>query len=185
MLEAEDLYIPAGELAYFGHWITAPGRSRRFDTRFFVALAPQGQHGSHDASETVHDVWITPREALERGARGEIELVDATQNTLKDLVALQPIRAPPTSTRAACPRSKRTAPAGRKARTARRSSAARDPQYFEIHWSDPEETGQTQLRHHRRRAQAPGCAGDAPYRAQSRRHDRARHEYLLVGGMAP
>src|SRR5688572_28721901 len=33
MLEAEDLYIPAGELAYFGHWITAPGRSRRFNAR--------------------------------------------------------------------------------------------------------------------------------------------------------
>ena len=42
MLEAEDLYIPAGELAYFGHWITAPGRSRRFNARFFVALAPAG-----------------------------------------------------------------------------------------------------------------------------------------------
>ena len=35
----------------------------------------EGQRGSHDAGETVHDVWITPREALERGARGEIELV--------------------------------------------------------------------------------------------------------------
>src|SRR5688572_5754922 len=47
LLEAEDLYIPAGDLAYYGHWITAPGRTRRFDTRFFVALAPEGQQGSH------------------------------------------------------------------------------------------------------------------------------------------
>ena len=85
LLESEDLYIPAGELAYVGHLVTAPKRPRRFDTRFFVALAPEGQEGSHDEGETVHSLWIAPREALERGAKGEIELVYATQHTLKEL----------------------------------------------------------------------------------------------------
>ena len=178
MLEAEDLYIPAGELAYFGHWITAPGRSRRFNARFFVALAPQGQRGSNDANETVHDVWITPREALERGARGEIELV-TRRRVAQGPVALHRSARGVSSTRATCPRSTRTAPAGRRARKARRSSAARDPQYFEIHWGDPEETGADHLRHRRRRAQAARPLGDAPDRAQSRRDDRARDQYLL------
>src|SRR5258706_9431767 len=82
LLQAEDLYLPAAELAFFGHWIPARGRARRFDTRFFLAVAPEGQEGSHDANETVHALWITPREALERGARGEIELVHATRDTL-------------------------------------------------------------------------------------------------------
>src|SRR6266852_5613950 len=70
ILEKEDLYIPAGELVYYANWITAPGRSRRFDARFFVAVAPEGQEGSHDAAETVQHLWISPREALARGERG-------------------------------------------------------------------------------------------------------------------
>jgi 8-oxo-dGTP pyrophosphatase MutT (NUDIX family) len=85
LLERENLYIPAGALAYYGHWVTQPGRSRRFDARFFVTLAPQGQEGAHDATETVHHLWINPRQALERADRGEIELVHATRQTLTDL----------------------------------------------------------------------------------------------------
>jgi len=71
LLQEQDLYLPASELAYCGHWITAPGRARRFDTRFFVAVAPEGQAGSHDAAETVHHTWITraKRSSAARAAR--------------------------------------------------------------------------------------------------------------------
>ena len=142
LLDAEDLYIPAGDLAYYGHWITAPGRARRFDTRFFVALAPEGQQGSHDAGETVHDVWITPRRALERAERGEIELVFATRNSLRDLGRFTDARAafeharslPEIEENRACWAQGKDGP-----KTFRRS----DPPYFEIHWSDPEESGES------------------------------------------
>ncbi len=93
LLERENLYIPAGALAYYGHWITQPGRSRRFDTRFFVTLAPEGQEGAHDATEHVHHAWIRPQEALERARRGEIELVHATRETLTDLARFADPRA--------------------------------------------------------------------------------------------
>jgi len=142
LLENENLYIPADAIAYYGHWITAPGRPRRFDTRFFLAVAPEGQAGSHDAMETIHDVWITPREALERGARNEIELVPATQSTLQDLKSFKTAREAFEAVRA------RPEPEVNRACWAQGKDGAKlfrrvDPQYFEIHWSDPEETGET------------------------------------------
>jgi glyoxylase-like metal-dependent hydrolase (beta-lactamase superfamily II)/8-oxo-dGTP pyrophosphatase MutT (NUDIX family) len=142
MLEAEDLYIPAGELAYYGHWITAPGRSRRFDARFFAALAPEGQQGSHDAGETVHDIWITPHEALERSARGEIELVHATQVSLKDLARFSDPRAAMDYVRA-LPEIAENRACWAQGKDGPRIFRHGDPPYFEIHWSDPEETGET------------------------------------------
>ncbi|HSA68821.1 MAG TPA: MBL fold metallo-hydrolase [Burkholderiales bacterium] len=142
MLEAEDLYIPAGELAYYGHWVTAPGRSRRFDTRFFVAIAPEGQRGSHDAGETVHDIWTTPREALERCERGEIELVHATQVSLKDLSRFSEPRAAYGYVRA-LPEIEENRACWAQGKDGPKIFRRADPAYFEIHWSDPDETGET------------------------------------------
>jgi glyoxylase-like metal-dependent hydrolase (beta-lactamase superfamily II)/8-oxo-dGTP pyrophosphatase MutT (NUDIX family) len=140
-LEQEDLSIPADALAYYGHWITAPGRSRRFDTRFFVALAPQGQEGSHDANETVHHMWVRPGDALERGARGEIELVFATQHSLKDLGRFEhPVAAFEYAAGLAEIDTNRACRA--QGKEGEKIFRRADPQYFEIHWSDPDETGE-------------------------------------------
>jgi len=141
-LESERLTLPASELAYIGHWITAPGRPRRFDTRFFVAASPQGQIGSHDASETIHHLWIRPQDALARGERGGMELVFATKHTLAELAQCEhPRRAvayarakPEVETNRAC-----WAQGSQGLKLFRHA----DPQYFEIHWCDPEETGET------------------------------------------
>ena len=140
LLEGEDLYVPAGRLAYYGHWITAPGRSRRFDARFFVALAPEGQEGSHDENETVHHMWLRPQDALERGARGEIELVFATQHTLKDLsrfsdcneISEYVFQIKDVETNRTC---------RAQGKDGEKIFRRADPAYHEIHWCDPEETG--------------------------------------------
>ena len=142
LLENEDLYHPGARprlLRPLGH---RAGRPRRFDTRFFLAVAPRARPARTTPPETVHDVWITPREALERSARNEIELVSATQHTLQDLKgfataqqAFDAVRARPEPevNRACWAQGKEGAKLFRRA----------DPAYFEIHWSDPEETGES------------------------------------------
>ena len=140
-LEREDLFIPADALAYYGHWITAPGRARRFDTCFFVALAPEGQEGSHDANETVHHMWVPPAEALERSARGEIDLVFATQHSLRDLGRFSAPRAA-FEYAASLPKIDTNRTCRAQGKEGERIFRRADPQYFEIHWIDPEETGQ-------------------------------------------
>ncbi|HTQ78005.1 MAG TPA: MBL fold metallo-hydrolase [Burkholderiales bacterium] len=142
-LERHDLYVPAQDIAYYSHWITAPGRPRRFSTRFFVACAPQGQHGAHDRSETVHSVWIGPRDALERAQRKELELIFPTRSTLTDLAAFGTPRAAldharnlgDIETDAACWAVDHEG--------SKRLFRRTDPPYHEIHWSDPEERGDT------------------------------------------
>ena len=142
-LEKEDLYIHAHEIAYYSHWITAPGRPRRFSTRFFVACAPEGQHGAHDRSETVHSVWISPREAIERGKRGEIELIFPTRSTLSDLAAMQTPRAVLEHARSLGDIEVNAACWALDHEGSQRLFRRADPPYFEIHWSDPDEKGDT------------------------------------------
>ncbi|HET7365254.1 MAG TPA: MBL fold metallo-hydrolase [Burkholderiales bacterium] len=142
LLEAENLYLPAGELGYIGHWVTAPGRARRFDTRFFVAAAPPGQEGLHDAAETVHTLWLRPSEALERAARGEIELVYATKHTLGELKPFSTVEDAMRHVRALTDIEENRAciAIGKEGEKIFRRV---DPPYHEIHWSDPAETGTT------------------------------------------
>jgi len=83
MCVARDLRLALDRLAYFSHWITAQGNPRRFDTRFFVAVAPPRQIPSHDKTETVAEVWIRPAEALERHRRGDLRLMFPTIKTLE------------------------------------------------------------------------------------------------------
>ena len=77
--------LAVDRLAYFAHWLTPPGMPRRFDTRFFVALAPAGQQARPDGRETVEHFWLRPAEALDP-ARG-LRLMNVQRRVLQQLAA--------------------------------------------------------------------------------------------------
>jgi 8-oxo-dGTP pyrophosphatase MutT (NUDIX family) len=83
----EDLRLATDRLTYFSHWITPVGAPRRYDTRFFAAVAPLGQEPLHDAKELVDTVWVRPEEALQRDRDGTLSLRTPTIATLRQLGA--------------------------------------------------------------------------------------------------
>lgn len=69
--------LSASRVHPWSRWITprmAAMSKKRFDTRFFLAVAPADQDASHDNFETTASVWLAPKEALLRMERGEISM---------------------------------------------------------------------------------------------------------------
>ena len=85
LAEEEELEFDAEGLVYFAHWITPDFEPKRYDTRFFAALAPPSQQHSHDEAETTHSAWWTPEEAIERYRNEEILLAPPTLRILEEL----------------------------------------------------------------------------------------------------
>ncbi|HNH36933.1 MAG TPA: NUDIX domain-containing protein [Microthrixaceae bacterium] len=78
----EDLHLDVGQLHYFSRWITPLGAHRRYDTRFFVCAAPEGQEVVEDSRELIGTQWLTPAEALRRHDAGDITMIFPTVRTL-------------------------------------------------------------------------------------------------------
>ncbi len=82
MLRAERLTLATDRLVYFAHWITPVVNPYRFDTRFFAVDAPAAQQASADEREITEVRWLTPRQALDAHARGELPLRGPTVRNL-------------------------------------------------------------------------------------------------------
>lgn len=92
MLRSVGLRLDLRGLEYVAHWITPVGPPRRYDTRFFVALAPDGQLATHDAGETVADQWLRPDDALRAHARGEFDMMFPTIRNLEAIASFTSAR---------------------------------------------------------------------------------------------
>lgn len=84
-LRGRGLTLDLSHLHPFARWVTPEAESRRFDARFFLAVAPEGQTGAHDDYETVTSFWATPADILARWAEGNVQLAPPTHRTLEVL----------------------------------------------------------------------------------------------------
>ncbi len=83
--KAENIRLTADKLHYFSHWITPHGAPRRYDTRFFLTIAPENQSPVEDGTEIVKTLWITPKKALEAYREGSFDMLLPTVKTLETI----------------------------------------------------------------------------------------------------
>lgn len=85
---AEEVGMDLGdepELVAWSRWITPEAAPVRFDTRFYVALAPAHSKPEPDDEEVVEVRWVTATEALSGHREGNFKLVFPTIKHLEGL----------------------------------------------------------------------------------------------------
>ena len=85
LMEEATVRVSVDDLVPIAHWVTPAIEIRRFDTRFFLTLMPEGQEARHDDGEMTELAWLTPTEALDRCRHGQIMLPPPTWTTLRQL----------------------------------------------------------------------------------------------------
>lgn len=85
LINRENLVPSYRNIHYLTRWITPPYSPIRYDTRFFVALAPDAQNTCHDGDELITAEWLTPAKTLLMYKKGEMKLVTPTVSTLEFL----------------------------------------------------------------------------------------------------
>jgi 8-oxo-dGTP pyrophosphatase MutT (NUDIX family) len=86
LAEEAGIDLPAEELVAYSRWITPKVVPIRFDTWFYLALAPAHSPPKPDGSETVDAGWFQPQAALDSHHAGELPLVFPTIKHLESLV---------------------------------------------------------------------------------------------------
>lgn len=85
VLSQEGLRLALDLLTPFAHWITPKMMPKRFDTRFYLAVAPQDHIAVHDGSESVDSIWIRPAAALNEAEAGTKTIIFPTRVNVQKL----------------------------------------------------------------------------------------------------
>jgi 8-oxo-dGTP pyrophosphatase MutT (NUDIX family) len=84
--EEVGIELDAAELVPYSRWITPEVGRIRFDTAFYLALAPAHSPPEPDGEETVEAGWFNPRKALDSHYRDQLPLVFPTIKHLETLL---------------------------------------------------------------------------------------------------
>jgi glyoxylase-like metal-dependent hydrolase (beta-lactamase superfamily II)/8-oxo-dGTP pyrophosphatase MutT (NUDIX family) len=103
-LNAHGLWIDARRFVPAGRWITPPFSPIRFDSQYFLALAPPNAVPSPLPGDTeiVATEWMEPQTARRRWHRGEIKLSTPVAFILQQLARFRPDEAAPWLQRTPC-----------------------------------------------------------------------------------
>ncbi len=85
LLIDRGLQLDLTRLVPFAHWLTPPGMPRRFDTRFYIAIAPADQAGSSDGTEITDIMWDRPAVCIDEALSGSRNLFFPTLANLERL----------------------------------------------------------------------------------------------------
>lgn len=88
LLAARGLAIAADRIVPWARWVTPAAEPRRYDTRFFAALAPAGQTVDGHLAEADQIAWTSPGDALKAATAGEIMLLPPTAATLAEFAGI-------------------------------------------------------------------------------------------------
>ncbi len=81
-----ERWLAAEILVYFAHQITPETRSPRFSTRCFLTRVPSGVSALPETSKAIEQIWLTPEEALQCHANGELKITTVVANLLRSLM---------------------------------------------------------------------------------------------------
>lgn len=91
LLREHGLRIDADALRPWARWVTPAGEVRRYDTRFFVGMLPEGAEALNVTTESSSGDWVSAGVAMEQAQRGERGLMAPTVATLASLVAFNSV----------------------------------------------------------------------------------------------